>query len=580
MLKLSALKIAAGARVKVLVASVFGLGLVTNLLLLVSPIYSMSIYDSVIPSRSVATLVSLTIIFLFILAVLAVMDILRSRLMVAVSRQIEAHLAPALAAILRRGESGLTPEAALARMADLTTIRGFVSSSRLTAFLDAPLAFFYIAVIFLLSPALGVTALISALLILAAAVATERLSHGKQKHALALRPAAAGALSQALYNGDVARAMGMRPALWGRWEGLHAAELDASSTAAETVNTATAVSRTLRLGMQSSMLCVGSYLVLHQNLPAGVMIAASIIIGRALAPVEQAIGAWRSFVSARTSWQNLRLLLASCPPGRRPLALPAPAARLEVSGLAGGPPGAPVPVIEDISFSAEGRAASGAGSGYVIGIVGPSGGGKSTFMRLLLGLWPHTAGQVRFDGAELAQWDADQLGRHIGYVPQEVMLMQGTVAENIARMAPAPSEAIVAAARAAGAHEMILRLPDGYATRIDAEGHGLSGGQRQRIALARALFGRPKFLFLDEPNANLDAEGEQELARTLRGLKQAGSIVLLISHRRRILDCTDEVLVISGGRVTRRERNPLHSAANGSSPSSPSPAVGEEEAPS
>jgi ATP-binding cassette subfamily C protein len=512
-----------------------------NMLMFGAPLYMLQVYDRVLSSRSVPTLVALTVLLVAAMGLQGVLDAVRGKLVTRIGRLLDERLAGTThAAVLDIAGAGGKPADALAPIRHLDQIRTFLSSPGPVAICDLPWLPVFLAVCFLIHPWIGALALAGAVVLVALTVMTEVASRKAQ-----------GALQQdavqrhvmidgARRHADSVRAMGMGPALSERWRAVNARFLDTSERASDVVGGYGSASRVFRALLQSLVLGLGALLVVHEQMTAGGMIAASIIVGRALAPVEQAIAHWRGFVSAREATKQLSKLFAGRAAAPEATALPAPRLALTAENVAVGPPGGSAPVVQGVAFKIQ--------AGEALGVVGPSAAGKSSLARALVGAWPAGRGAVRLDGAELRHWPRETLGRHVGYLAQDVELFDGTVAENIARMAPSPEhEAVVRAAVAAGAHEMILKLPQAYETRIGEGGVGLSGGQRQRVGLARALYGEPFLLVLDEPNSHLDGEGELALLKAVRDVKGRGGIVVLIAHRPNMLAVCDHVLVLQNG---------------------------------
>jgi ATP-binding cassette subfamily C protein len=519
---------------------------VINLLALTGAIYMLQVYDRVIPSRSIPTLIGLTILLVLLFVANGALDLVRSRIMSRVGLGVDEALrddvfsAMQTVSLQSRGEGdGLQP------VRDLDRVRSFLSGMGPAALFDLPWIPIYLVLIFMLHPSMGWFAVGGALLLVAVTIATEMLSK-----APSLRSAQSGSARLAVAglsarNAEVSRAMGMGPNLLGRWRDLTDRHLDDQIKASDAVGGMGVTSKALRLLLQSGILGLGAYLVVIGEVSAGVIIAGSIVMSRALAPIETVIQHWRGFVDARHASYRLGNLLKAVPDENRSLTeLPAPARSLSVEAISVAPPGQKKPTIENVTFALE--------AGDALGIIGPSGSGKSTLARALVGVWrpPVGAGAIRLDGASLDQWTPARLGRHIGYLPQDIQLFEGTVAENIARLDPeATDESIVAAAKAAGAHELIVGLRDGYQTRIGENGGGLSAGQRQRIAFARALYGNPFMLVLDEPNSNLDSAGDTALSGAIKAVRERGGIVIVIAHRPSALANVDKVMAMADGKV-------------------------------
>jgi PrtD family type I secretion system ABC transporter len=518
---------------------VFSCGI--NLLILASPLYMWQIYDRVLASGRVETLVFLTLITAAALLALGALDAVRGHILGRMGRWLDRRLTPDLiTASLRRTLRG---EAAGGQaLRDLATVRNVLAGPGVSALLDAPWAPAFIVIIALMHPLLGLVAVGAALALLAVAVVNEAASRRPLQDAAQRSIRAMQRAEVAIRNADVVLAMGMRRDFIRRWSALNEEALALQLKAGDRNATLVGLSKFLRMLVQVLILGVGAWLVLQNDLTAGGMIAASILLGRALAPIEQSIAAWKSLVAARDARDRLSALFARLPPEPLGMRLPTPLGRLSCEQVVYAPPGRLEPVLRGVSFAVE--------PGTGLGIVGPSAAGKSTLCKILVGTWQPTRGSARLDGADLFAWNADLVGRHIGYLPQDVELFAGTVAENIARLGADPDpDAVVAAAQAAGVHEMILALPQGYDTEIGEAGGHLSGGQRQRIGLARALYGRPRVVVLDEPNASLDGDGETALLRALFTAKAWGATVVIVAHQPRILAPVDQLLLLRQGAV-------------------------------
>ncbi|PPQ37759.1 type I secretion system ABC transporter, PrtD family [Rhodoblastus acidophilus] len=516
---------------------------VVNLLTLSGSIYMLQVYDRVIPSRSVGTLVGLSALALVAFAVQAYLDALRSRMLARaaalfdVSLQEPIHLA--LATLPLRGVRPIVTQQPLR---DLDQIRAFLSGMGPTAFLDMPWAPIFLIALFVFHPVIGLVATLGGAAIVAMTWVTERQSRAPSLAATE-RSAQRQVLADATrINADVIRALGMTRRLTARWSEVNERFLQENLRAMDVQANLGSIAKMLRFVLQSAMLGVGAYLVVNEQASGGIMIASSIMMGRALAPVEVALGTWKQMVAARQAVKRLRDVLRVAATPSATVSLPRPTRELTVEMLAVAPPGTDRPIVSDVSFSLY--------AGMGLALVGPSASGKSTLAKALVGLWPPRGGAVRLDGAALDQWAHDDLGRCLGYLPQEVALFDGTVAENIARFdEAATAEQVIDAAMTAGAHDLILRLPQGYATRIGEGGAALSGGQRQRIGLARAVFGDPFLVVLDEPNANLDAAGEAALTGAITALRARNCIVVVVSHRPNALQALDMAMIVIEGRV-------------------------------
>ncbi len=514
----------------------------TNLLMLTGPLFMLQIYDRVLTSRSVPTLVALLVLVAGLFAFMGLLELIRSRLLVRVGLRIDRILnGPVFDTILKGG--GRTTKGANDTQAlrDLDQLRQFISGPGPLAIFDMPWAPVYFAVIFMFHWWLGMVAVVGATILLVLSLLNEFASKKPLAEASA-KTAKSFALAEAgRRNAEVLRAMGMSDAYHDRWASHRREALGSHTRASDVAGTITSVTKVTRLFLQSLMLATGAYLALQQIVTPGIMIAASIILSRALAPIEQAVGNWRAFISARQGARRIRAALETLPANDTRMALPEPKGKLSVARLYAAPPGIPEPVLKAINFKLE--------PGDALGVIGPSASGKSTLARALVGVWPALKGAVRLNRAALDQWDPKQLGRSIGYLPQDVELFDGTVEENIGRFDPErDAEAIVAAAQKAGVHDLILHLTDGYQTRIGEGGAVLSAGQRQRVALARALYGNPVLVVLDEPNSNLDAEGEAALTEAILNLREEGCAIVVMAHRPSAIAAVNLLLVLRDGR--------------------------------
>jgi ATP-binding cassette subfamily C exporter for protease/lipase len=514
---------------------------VINLLMLTPTVYMLQIYDRVLASRNGTTLLMLTLIMLGLFALEAVLEWVRSRALIRASAAMDLRLGPVVfdAAFARTlgGRSGSAQQA----LADLTNIRQFVTGKGLSAFFDTPWTPIYLLVIFVLHPWLGWFALAGALLLVGLAWVTEVATAEPLASANREAQAASHYASSHLLNAEVIEAMGMLGRLRARWLERQSRMLCLQASASDRAAAVGAVTKFVRMGFQSGVLGVGALLVIDGQLSPGGMIAASILLGRALSPLDQAMASWRSLVQARGAHTRLQELLAEHPPQPARLALPRPRGQIVAEGLVVAPPGSRQPIVRGISF--------GATPGMLVGVIGPSASGKSTLARALVGVWAPMGGTVRLAGADVSAWDKAELGPWIGYLPQDVELFAGSVAENIARFGPLDAEKILQAAQRAGVHDMILRMPQGYETPIGEGGAALSGGQRQRIGLARAMFGDPALIVLDEPNANLDEAGDAALVAALREMQREGRTVFVMTHRMNVLSVVDAVLALEGGAI-------------------------------
>lgn len=513
---------------------------VVNLLQLTVSLYMMQVFDRVLSTRSLDTLYYLTAIAIFALLVMAVLDGLRGQVMQRIAGWIEGKAAPE--AFVRAIESQLRNRPyRMEALRDLSVCRNWLGSPASLTLFDVPWVPIFLAVIFLLHPTLGWIALIGAALLFLLTLANEWATGALVRQASTGSIASQRRAESIVRNAEVIDSMGMAPAVLQRWrEGL-SASLPPQERAADRAAVLLSLTRFFRLAVQVAVLGVGALLVLEQQLTAGASIAASIIMGRALAPVEQMIGGWKQLVQARQAYRRL-LAFLSLPRLRPPgIALPEPTGRIAAERVTFGFPGQPVAIIKGVSFNLS--------AGESLAVIGPSAAGKTTLIRLLIGTLQPSAGTVRLDGADVFTWMREDFGRHVGYLPQDVELFDGTVLRNISRMGDAEPERVFEAAQLAGCHEMILRLPQGYDTEIGDGGQHLSGGQRQLIGLARAMFGAPKLVVLDEPNSNLDGDAEQALIRGLEELKRRGTTVILVSHRPTLVQGVDKVLLMRDGAV-------------------------------
>jgi ATP-binding cassette, subfamily C, bacterial exporter for protease/lipase len=516
---------------------VFSLG--ANLLLLVSSIYMLQVFDRVLSSASLDTLLWLTVAAVLATAIYGVLEFARRRLLALSGEWVETQLA---GPVIRAGiDARLAGQKGDASLADVRDLRAFLGGDAILAFLDAPFMPIFILVIWLMHPLLGWVALGGAVALFALALVNDRVTRRRQETAGGAQRRSQAAAQQYLEQAETVRALGMLGPVLRRWQGQQQAIGDLARPAAAVTDGFVNATKALRLVLQIGILGCGAWLVLQGQLTGGGMIAASIIMSRALSPVERALGAWRGFVSARTAMANLKTLFGDRAVLTPALRLPAPAGHLAVERLTYRLEGAPEPMLAGIDLVLE--------PGEACGIIGPSGSGKSSLCRLLVGAWQPSSGHVRLDGADVASWDPDELGLHIGYLPQEIVLFPGTIAENIARMGERDDAGVIAAARAADVHDMVLRLPKGYDTPVGPGGIRLSGGQKQRIGLARALFGDPPLVVLDEPNASLDTAGEQALQTALQGLRERRRTVVVVAHQANVLRSMDKILVLKDGRV-------------------------------
>jgi len=528
-----------GIRRYFIYAGLFSLAI--NALLLVPAIYMLQVFDRVLSSRSDATLAMLSLAALFALAIMASLDVVRARLLAACGVVLDRRLGPQVLEGFLAQTARVSGAEHLNGLRDVATLRNFLVGAGVIALFDAPWLPLFLLLIYLFHPVLGAEALAGALLMLALAVLNERLTRAPLEHALAAGRRAGRFVDAAAGNAETVSALGMQLAVTRRWEALNEASLGEQKAASSIGATFAGLTKFARQFIQMAMLGTGAYLVITQHLSAGVMIACTIILGRALAPVEMLVAGWRHLVEVRSAWQRLHRLFAANPPSQPSTLLPAPSGELASERVTYGFPGTERPALRGVSFTLR--------PGESLGIIGPTAAGKSTLARIIVGVWKPIAGAVRLDGADVASWPRELLGPHVGYVPQVVGLFSGTVAANIARLDEPNSASVVRAAQRAHCHDMILRLPKSYDTEVGETGANLSPGQRQRVALARALYGEPCLVVLDEPNANLDAEGEAALLQSLHDLKQATVTVLVVAHRPSLLAGVDKLLVLRDGAV-------------------------------
>ncbi|WP_369987720.1 type I secretion system permease/ATPase [Pseudomonas xanthosomatis] len=514
-----------------------------NLLMLVPSFYMLQVYDRAVGSASESTLLMLTLIMLLLMGTLGALEWVRSRIMVRISTRLETLLGKRLFdASFRQALDSGGMNASAQPLSDLSSLRQFLTGNGLFAFFDTPWIPIYLAVMFMFHPWYGWMGVISALLLGLLAWCNERLTKAPLYNANREHMAATAFTNKSLRNAEVVESMGMLGDLRQRWSARVHKVLSLQSVASDRAGAIASVSRTFRQIVQSLVLGLGAYLTIKHEISSGLMIAGSILLGRALAPIDQLIGVWKGFVGARGQYARLHELLEKIAAEPERMSLPAPQGAISVENLSVAAPGSRTPLVRNLSFKVA--------PGETVGIIGPSGAGKSTLARALLGIWPGLAGTVRLDGADITQWRREELGPHLGYLPQDIELFEGTISENIARFAQVDATAVVDAARMAGVHEMILQLPQGYDTVIGANGGGLSGGQRQRVGLARALYRAPRLVVLDEPNSNLDETGERLLAEALLKLKQSGATVFVITHRSGVLAAVDRLLVLNQGELS------------------------------
>jgi PrtD family type I secretion system ABC transporter len=522
--------------------SVIVFSMFINLLMLTGPLFMLQVFDRVLSSGSVPTLLALTLLVVVLYALYGFLEFIRSRVVARVARVADESLREPVFDAVAYHAVHQTPEVRAQPIQDLQITRQFLQSPGPFALLDMPWTPVYLLVIYLMHSVLGIVATIAVILLVVIALVNERVTrrHLLQSHRAVQRANVVSDESRA--NAGVATVLGMLGAIRRRWLAAQDEALDSQMMAGDRGGMLTSLSRALRLMFQSLILAAGAYLAVKQQISPGTMIAASILMSRALAPVEMAVAHWAAFQGCRQAWSRLKSCLMDTPYNQRRMDLPAPRGHVTVEDLTAFAPGADKQILSGISFDLP------AGSG--LGIIGPTGAGKSTLARAIVGIWPAMRGTVRLSGAAMDQWDPAVLGAYLGYLPQEVELFDGTIAENISRFTPDPDAgAIVKAAEEASVHEMVLKMPDGYNTQISEGGAKLSAGQRQRIGLARALYGAPTLVVLDEPNSNLDAEGESALIQAMTSVRERGGTVIVVAHRPSAISVLDQLMMIKDGQM-------------------------------
>jgi ATP-binding cassette subfamily C protein len=513
----------------------------TNLLVFVSPLYMLQIYDRVITSRNETTLYGLTLIAGFLLLVYVVLEMLRSRVLVRAGILFDEKISAPIFDAVHRGNLRQPGGGHAQALRDVDSVREFLTGAGLIAICDVPWVPIFVFACFILHPWFGWIAIVGSLIIFGLTLLNEFVTFKLLGEASRASIAANQQAQATLRNGEVLHAMGMLDALRSLWSSSHNNVISWQAHASDRAGLIVASTKFVRMFLQTAILGTGAYLAIQKEISPGSMIAASIIIGRALAPVELVVANWKGITSARNGYRRLQQLLALAGNETERMKLPRPEGRLELESVLAAAPGQRRPILSGVSFAIQ--------PGEVVGVVGPSAAGKSTLARVITGVWRVAGGAVRLDGSDIAHWDAQDLGKYIGYLPQDVELFSGTIAQNICRFQDVDGDEIVRVAQLAGCHEMIQQLGDGYDTQIGEGGFALSGGQRQRIALARALFGNPCLIVLDEPNASLDAAGEEALLFAVQRMKATGSTIVIITHKVNILSCADKILVMAQGMV-------------------------------
>jgi len=510
-----------------------------NLLMLVPPLYMLQLYDRVITSRSEDTLIMLTLIVVVLFITMSLLEIVRSKVLIRIGNKLDSILSQRVFDSLFELANKNPGKATSMPLGDLTQVRQFMTGNGVFAFFDAPWIPIYIAVLFFFHPMFGYFAIFAAIVLLCFTIINEYSTKTKLAEANGANRASSIFVDSNLRNAEVVNALGMKNSIRDKWEEKYYTFLNAQNDASAKAGVWSNISKTSRMMFQSLMLGLGAYLAIHMEVSAGMMIAGSIIMGRALAPLDLLTNSWKGFSSARNSYARLDELLEEFPKDKEYMRLPDPKGEVILEQVVLVPPNAKQPSIKGISMKID--------VGDVVGIIGPSAAGKSSLARIILGLWPLLQGKARLDKADIYQWDKQELGKFVGYLPQDIELFEGTISQNIARFTEVDSVKVVEAAKKAGVHEMILRLPDGYDTVIGAGGVSLSGGQRQRVGFARALYDNPVLIVLDEPNSNLDDQGELALVSAVKQLKEQGTTVVIITHRPNILQTTNKLAVIKDG---------------------------------
>ncbi len=512
---------------------------IINVIMLVPSLYMLQVYDRVLSSRNEVTLLMLTLMVLGAYLIMSALEFIRSFILIRIGAQLDMKLNKRVYTAAFEQNLKQTGGNAGQALQDLTNIRQFLTGNGPFAFFDAPWFPIYIIVIYLFDPMLGLFALGGTIVLVVLAYVNEVISKKPLAEASSMSIKSSNLATNNLRNAEVISAMGMLPNLMARWFKLHSSFLQLQAEASEKAGIVSALTKFVRMSMQSLILGVGALLVLDGKITPGMMIVASILMGRATAPVDQLIGIWRNWSGTRSAYQRLNQLLEANPVGGAGMSLPKPMGQIAVESVTAAPPGSKVPVIKNLSFAIA--------PGEVLGIIGASGSGKSTLARLLVGVWPTASGKVRLDGSDVYSWKKEELGPSIGYLPQDVELFAGTVSENIARFGEIDSEKVILAAQRAGVHDMILHFPKGYDTPLGDGGGGLSGGQKQRLGLARAMYDDPSLIVLDEPNSNLDDLGERALVEAINDLKGRGKTIILITHRTSALSTTNKLLLLRDG---------------------------------
>ena len=512
-----------------------------NLLLLVPTIYMLQIYDRVMTSYSIETLIMLSIIVFGLYILQVVLELFRSKMLIRASNSLDYKNSTYIFSSAIDGIKIMGPSYSVGQVLnDFTSLRQFFTGSGLLIFLDAPWAIIFLILMFLFHPLIGLLGVVGGVIILLLTILNEKLTKEKFQNANQQASLAMQVATSQAKNSEVIEAMGMLQNIVLRWKTHQNELIKLQTSGSDTYAIVSAVIKLTRLSMQSLVLGLGAYLAMKNEISGGMLIGGSLLMGKALSPIEQLVGNWKTFIQARSAWVRISKLLEKTASSEVKLKLPTPKGSIEVSQVSISPPRSKNIVVSQINFKLD--------PGCILGIIGPSGSGKSSLTKAIAGVWPCSEGNIRLDGAELVQYDRQELGKSIGYLPQEIDLFDGTVAENISRMAKPDDELVIEAAKKVAIHEMILQLPDGYQTAIGSVGMQLSGGQKQRLGLARAIYGKPSLIILDEPNSNLDEAGDNALEKTLLFLKSIGSTVIVVTHKRELLYKCDYLLVLANAK--------------------------------
>lgn len=515
----------------------------TNILMLTPILYMLQVYDRVVSSGSMTTLSMLSLLMVLLLVSSGGFEWVRGRLMIAANVRLEQSLRDSVFnAVFKRVLSTGNPSGNAQAMQDVIQLRQFASGAGMFAVMDLPWVPIYIGVMFVFHPLFGVAAIVTSVTLIGLAFLTQKLTGKKLALANSLNAKSQASFLSNLRNAEVIHGMGMADNVRRSENEMHDGASNQQAVASNTAGKLAAISKTFRLISQSTLLGLGAYLALRQEISPGMMIAGSLLLGRALGPIDVVVGNWKSFIDSKGSYIRLKTVLNEFPEEKIGMKLPTPTGNLSVDRIIVAPPMTKSPCLKGITFELN--------AGDTLGVIGPSAAGKTSLVRAILGVWPTLAGSVRLDGAELKSYDRGKLGPHLGYLPQDIELFDGSIAENICRFSNIESEKIIEAAKTAGIHDMILQMPDGYETHITASSGKLSAGQRQRVGIARAIYDQPRLIVLDEPNSNLDEQGERELLSALQRLKESGSTIIIVTHRTAILSMTDKLMILKDGLIS------------------------------